>query len=108
MKKTIFLFVLFLLPLPVDAAKVNLKPQQQKVEDPGSAEALLYKNPKDLPAPAKENSSSGLSIASTCTDSLGMIHKKGETGYEACLRNLNKTQPENKNQPNSLGFTIGK
>jgi hypothetical protein len=107
----LFLFLSTLLCFnTAEAKKIDLKPKQEKVEDPGSATPLIYKAPpKDL---SFEKSESGnMKIAVTCTDSLGMVHKKGDRSYEACLRNLDKSKPEgnfNEKNPKSVGITIGK
>lgn len=88
-------------------AKVDLRPRSQKVEDPGSATPLLYKDSKELDRlkPAEKSSA----VTSTCTDSSGVTIKKGSAGYETCLNNVNKSKNTNVNEknPNSLGFTIG-
>jgi hypothetical protein len=89
--------------------KIDLKPKAEKVEDPGSATHLIYKAPgKDTLS--EEKSTGTISITATCTDNLGMVHKKTDKSYEACLRNLDKTKPENnfnEKNPKSLGITIG-
>ncbi len=89
--------------------KIDLKPKVEKIEDPGSATPLIYKAPSKTSL-AEEKTKGAISITATCTDSLGMVHKKGDKSYEACLRNLDKTKPENnfnEKNPKSLGITIG-
>lgn len=93
--------------------KLNLKMQPSKKDmDPGSATRLIYMDPKKLQAEEQEEQGkSKLGISVTCTDQLGMIHKKGDKGYDGCIRTLDKTssslQGSDKQKP-SAGFTIGK
>ncbi len=107
----LWILPLLVLAAPSEAAKkIDLKPKQEKVEDPGSATPLIYKTPpKDVIQ--KESSDGTVKIAVTCTDNLGMVHKKGGKSYEACLRNQDKTRPEsnfNEKNPKSVGITIGR
>lgn len=110
MHKIIFL-VLLSFTLPAEASegkkKIDLKPKHEKVEDPGSATPLLYKTPGQIQG--AEAQRKGISIKATCTDSMGMVNKQGDKGYEACLRNLDKLRPEkvDEKNPNSVGITIG-
>lgn len=119
MKFPFFLLIaLCLYPLAASAAqnpgkkRIDLRPPQEKTEDPGSATPMLYKNPSELPTanfPA-EGKKNGLKVSQSCTDSLGMVHQQGDRSYEACLRSLDKYKPSpraGEKNPNSLGFTIG-
>ena len=86
--------------------KVKLAPPH-KIEDPGSATPLIYKSPnevKDLEPRLADDP-----VKSICTDNFGMIHKKGTSGYDGCLRNQNTMRPQNASDknPNSLGITFG-
>lgn len=104
----LYALALCLLFLPMAHAKVDLAPKKQKIEDPGSATPLLYKSPQQLEA-LKPSGSAKAKITATCTDSLGMVVKQGDKGYESCLRNLNKSKIQNANEknPNSVGISIG-
>ena len=92
--------------------KLNLKLQPSKKDlDPGSATHLLYVDPKKLQQEEANSAKSGVNVTTSCTDQLGMIHKKGDKGYDGCIRTLDKTssslQDSGKQKP-SAGFTIGK
>jgi hypothetical protein len=87
-------------------AKIDLRPKGQKIEDPGSATPLLYKAPQN----GENATPSKLKVSATCTDSMGMVVKSTDKGYESCLRsNMNRTKVQNPSEknPNSIGFTIG-
>lgn len=101
---------LMLLSLTAGAAeKIDLKPKtdSKKGNDPGSATQLLYEAPKKVEEKA---GSKGIAVTTTCTDHLGMVHKKGDKSFESCLRNLDATtpptSPNDKRRP-SFGITIG-
>lgn len=98
-----------------DTRKLKLTPPGQKAqttEDPGSATRLLYEDPRNkysLTADADKKTPVG-AIKATCTDPMGMIHKKGDVGYDGCLRTLNSQAPRlpgDDKRPSSLGITIG-
>jgi hypothetical protein len=98
-----------------DNRKLKLTPPGQKAqttEDPGSATRLLYEDPRNkysLTADADKKTPDS-AIKPTCTDSMGMIHKKGDAGYDGCLRTLNSQAPKlpgDDKRPSSLGITIG-
>ncbi len=110
MRLALFVFSFLLLPDALDAReKIDLRPAERaKVsEDPGSATRLIYETPKPIPANHPEKDSRELMA---CTDSVGMIHQKGEPGYVTCLRYQNKAVPEAtaERRGQSLGITIGK
>lgn len=85
--------------------KLNLKPQNTKNEDPGSATHLLYEPIKPIEGNSDEPK---VQITQTCSDSVGMIYKKGDKGYDGCLRTKDLARPaENSRQRPSVGFTIG-
>lgn len=95
--------------------KLQLAPPQQKAqttEDPGSATRLLYEDPRNkysLTADADKKVPSG-AVKATCTDNMGMIYKKGDSGYDGCLRTVNTQAPKlpgDNKRPSSLGITIG-
>lgn len=97
--------------------KLNLTPPGQKAqttEDPGSATRLLYEDPRNknsLTAGVTEEKASNVAVKSTCTDSMGMIHKQDDQGYAGCMRTLDKTGPKlpgDDKRPSSVGITIGK
>ena len=97
-----------------DSKKIKLAPPGQKsqtMEDPGSATRLLYEDPRNkysLTAGA-DNKQPESAFKPTCTDSMGMIYKKGDKGYDGCLRTVNQQAPHlpgDKRSP-SLGITIG-
>lgn len=108
MKLLIISLALFAYTPGAEARKVDLKPKHEKPEDPGSATPLLYKSPKEQPDLGAKPS--GVTVNSTCTDGLGMIHKSGSASFESCIRNQNKILPNkaNESKPNSLGITFGK
>lgn len=93
----------------VAAEKIDLKPKTEatKGNDPGSATQLLYESPEKVEEKA---GGARLSVATTCTDHLGMVHKKGDKSFEACLRNMDATtpptSPSDKRRP-SFGISIG-
>lgn len=106
------LFILFFLPIIALAAserkKINLKPQtEKKMDDTASAEHLLYENPQMVEKNSTSNNPK-LVAKSTCTDSLGMVHKQGDSSYDSCLRNLDKTTNASSQKRPSVGITIGK
>ncbi len=94
--------------------KLKLAPPGQKAqttEDPGSATRLLYEDPRNkysLTADADKKQPEGV-IKPTCTDSMGMVYKKGDKGYDGCLRTVNQQAPHlpGDKRPTSLGITIG-
>ena len=95
--------------MPVFAeAKVDLKPKTRKLEDPGRATPLLYKSPAESEG-LNQGAKGAARVHATCTDRFGTVVKKGDKAYEACLRNLDKSQIHNANEknPNSVGITIG-
>lgn len=107
--KTIIVVLMIFSSSAFASKKLNLKPQaEKKVEDPASAEHLLYESPQKVEANSIANNPKFKAQAS-CTDQLGMVHKSGDKGYEACLRNVGKTQPNSGVDPkrSSLGITIG-
>jgi hypothetical protein len=94
-----------LLSAPAQAGqnkKIDLRPTQEKPADPGSATPLLY-NTKPV------KSVSRVKAHASCTDSMGMIQKPGDAGFESCLRDQDP-KPGNPNQmnPKSVGFSIGR
>ena len=104
------LSLLLLFPLAAEAKtekKINLKPPKSaQVEDPGSAEHLLRQGPTEDDKKAADARAATVT-PSTCTDSSGMIHKKGDAAYAGCLRTLDLAQPPSSDQRKSVGFTIG-
>lgn len=99
------IFFILLLPLAAGAAnkKINLKPQPSKLEDPGSATHLIYEAPKASDTKVEENGA----VKPTCRDSVGMVYKKGDKGYEGCFRTMDLSQPQDKRHSPSVGFSIG-
>ncbi len=122
MKKHSLWIFFFFLAIPAFAAqkpakekKLKLTPPGQKAqttEDPGSATRLLYEDPRNkysLTAGADKKTPDG-PVRATCTDNMGMIYKKGDAGYDSCLRTLNSQAPKlpgDDKRPNSVGITIG-
>jgi len=106
-----FIFALaFILPMAAQAEtkkKIDLRPQNQKVEDPGSATPLLFKTPAQTAPTAKDTNS--IKITGSCKDLHGMIVKSSDPSYATCLKNQGKLKPEkvDENNPNSVGITIG-
>lgn len=102
----LFLGVAFSTPAFPKQKKVQLAPPH-KIDDPGSATPLIYKTPQEVeklePRVADDP------VKSICTDNFGMVHKKGTSGYDGCLRNQNTLPPQNATDknPNSVGITFG-
>jgi hypothetical protein len=49
-------------------------------------------------------------VKSTCTDNMGMIYKKGDSGFDGCLRTFGKAPPSavpGNKRNNSVGISIG-
>jgi hypothetical protein len=97
---------------PALAEKIDLTPSGQKnlkKGADGSATHLIFESPKKQPTGAQFKEGTKVTVTATCTDSLGMIHKKGDAGYSGCLRSLDKTLPDAQNdrRRSSVGFTIG-
>ncbi|HEY8279228.1 MAG TPA: hypothetical protein VIH99_06380 [Bdellovibrionota bacterium] len=94
---------------------IKLTPPGQKAQttqDPGSATRLLFEDPrnKNSPTAGADKKMPKSAVKGTCADTMGMIYKQGDTGYEGCLRTENKTRPAlpgDDKHPNSIGFTIG-
>lgn len=110
MKFIVLAITLSMLAVPAMATKkkLNLKPQaDKKVEDPSSAEHLLYESPQKV----EKNSTSTnpkLKAKTSCTDTLGMVHNSGDKGFDSCMRNLDKTLPGTSDpRRSSVGITIG-
>jgi len=112
----LLLLVLFTLQTQSNAAekKLRLTPPGQKAqttEDPGSATRLLFEDPRNqnsLTAGAeKKVPTSG--VQSTCTDNMGMSYRKGDPGYDSCVRTFNTLPPNSPSdkRPQSLGISIG-
>ncbi len=119
-KIILLLGILATLPLYANAKeskekKLELTPPGQvsdSKEDPGSATRLLYEDPRNqnsITADAGKKDSK-TKIKATCTDNMGMFYKKGDSGYDGCLRSFKNAQPnlpgDNKRPP-SLGISIG-
>ncbi|MGZ3658189.1 MAG: hypothetical protein ACXVB9_15965 [Bdellovibrionota bacterium] len=99
-----------------DKKKVNLTPPGQtaaSTEDPGSATRLLYEDPRNQNSitAGDEKKLPNTGVKATCTDNMGMIYKKGDRGYDGCLRAFGKgiqpSLPGDNKRPNSVGITIG-
>jgi hypothetical protein len=96
--------------------KLDLTPPGQTTEtttDPGSATQLLYADPKITENTKFEPQGKGskVKVVATCTDSMGMLHNKGDPGYEGCMRSRDRTQPDVNRDPRrgpTVGITIGR
>lgn len=96
--------------------KLKLMPPGQKAqatEDPGNATRLLYEDPRNKNSLTHGVNLDGTAkgpVTSTCTDNMGMIYKKGDAGYDGCLRTFSHVQPKlpgDDKRQNAVGFTIG-
>ncbi|RYZ95801.1 MAG: hypothetical protein EOP11_24350 [Proteobacteria bacterium] len=74
---------------PAHAKTIDLKPPVRAVEDPGSATGLLYQKPDSSVSIGR-----GLASSSNCTDTAGVIYRKGSPGFSACLRTRALVKPE--------------
>ena len=94
-------------PVKNPKGKINFRPPHEKIEDPGSATPLIYKSPAEVKNLEQKPQESA--VKTICTDSMGMMIKKGDSGYEACVRNQDKLGPSRANDknPNSVGISIG-
>lgn len=110
--RALILFLAIALPLHLEAKtekKINLKPQHGKSEDPGSATHLIYESPKNSEKASEVDGKGKIVAGQNCTDQLGMIYKKGDNGYEGCLRTMDAARPESSDQRRkSVGITIGR
>lgn len=109
--RTILILALALVPALANAKpdkKIDLKPKHEKPEDPGSATHLIYETPKaDAPVPSN-TAKPKVTGTATCTDSVGMIYKQGDSGYAGCLRTMDVARPDQNDKRNrSVGISIG-
>ncbi|RZA08406.1 MAG: hypothetical protein EOP11_04920 [Proteobacteria bacterium] len=74
---------------PAPAKTIDLKPPVRAVEDPGSANNLLYQKPDPAIASGR-----GLASSADCTDAAGVIYRKGSAGFSACQRTRALVKPE--------------
>ncbi len=115
----LLLVVLFTVQVHAEDAKKkkirhgNAEQKAQVTEDPGNATRLLYVDPRKNESLSHEiDSDAGRknAVTSTCTDNMGMIYKKGDKGYDGCLRTFAHPAPKlpgDDKRPNAVGITIG-
>ncbi len=109
-----FLALFFLSTLAIAAPhptkkKINLKPPtvEHPADDTTSAEHLLYQNPQTVEKNVSTKNNPKIKATTMCKDSTGMVVSQGDSGYESCLRNVDKATSGSDPRRNSVGISIG-